>query len=196
MAFRFHLVNVLAGHRKRKTRILHVVTTTGQVVTFVSAVCLLVPHPLTLWVLLGAILAFYVTKGGKECLAAAVAASSLISACSVLYTAWLVSRTEFRGVANFLVYLAFGVPETLSHKWFDDGDQNLVTQRRKPGFDKICGVLIDVILTGPLVFVQLGLTEAAAAGAGGGADFAQLLDEANRRRAEVTAHEQRTGKHQ
>ena len=152
-SFDAHVLLVLSGHRKFSTRLVHVVTSHGMCVAL-----LYIAHALT-----GASLSFLLML-----LWAAYAALSrrrlVLATWSVAWVAWgavaFSSRMQSMSgprsmLAAVATFLAFGVPEHLSHSLFADGDRNLVTRHCKSGLDKVRGIVCQVLMPAPLCFWYL-----------------------------------------
>jgi hypothetical protein len=147
--FEDHLVKLFAGHTKRRTRTVHLITSHAMVATILAAIyhatgVSLVYLPLCLW-------SFFLWKAHGRWLLASCAACT-VGSCLWIYTA-IFSTAGIR--TDFAIFLCFGLLELACHSWFDDGDRNLITRKRKPGLDKVNGVLFDVIALGPMCFLQL-----------------------------------------
>jgi hypothetical protein len=164
-SFEQHLVKVYAGHRKRKTRALHLITSHG---TMASILALVHGMGVPQYILVGLLLSFYFQKApGRWVLP--IAAASTVGICLHVYTAFFASASITRDLS---VFLLFGLPEHFSHAWFDDGAKQLVTRGRR-GFDKVFAILTDVIALGPMTFLCLNEADFLGVGAESLSDLEQ-----------------------
>ena len=152
-SFDAHVLLVLSGHRKLSTRLVHIVTSHGMCVALLYVAHALTGVPLPFLLVL--LWAAYVVLCRRRL---------VVATWSAVWIAWGAaafaarmhsmpgSRSILTGLATFL---AFGVPEHLSHRLFDDGDRNLVTRHCNPGRDKAQGIVCQVLLPAPLCFWYL-----------------------------------------
>eukprot|EP00750_Incisomonas_marina_P003709 INCI13374.2.p1 GENE.INCI13374.2~~INCI13374.2.p1 ORF type:complete len:467 (-),score=47.39 INCI13374.2:563-1963(-) len=172
--FEAHLFKVLQGHRKRPTRVVHLVAVHWSVA---ALTCLI---SITLGISSVALCGFHLLSNlraaGPKRLGLAVLTSTLVygasqllhmtvpASCQDLDLAVLVpgnafSRSAGEMVFYLLVFVGMGLIESGSHYLFEDEPDLGHLTRGRTGLDKFLGVVFDVILPAPMYFLHLVLMD-------------------------------------
>jgi hypothetical protein len=153
--YRIHKLQVLAGHGKRNTRLLHLITTQGMLAFLLL---LLTEHTyMPAWFLCGGLLLSNLRQAQRSGnmqsrfrLHVAIGSwltTGLVFLC--LLTMW-----PWTGVMGILGgFLGCGLPEQYSHQLFGDADLNLVTADLR-GLQKARAILYRVMLPAPVYFTD------------------------------------------
>ena len=147
-AFTLHALKLLYGHRKRGTRLVHLVCSHLSVATLLCAM-----HAATHIALNPLCFCVFVAYARLGCgrLSVGVLSSTVVS----LTALWLSTADT---LTLLLSWILCGVVELGSHRWFDDGERNVITRHRK-GADKVLAVVLDVIFPAPMFFLHLALVD-------------------------------------
>lgn len=176
MAFDFeaHLFKVLQGHRKRPTRVVHLVAIHWSVAALIclvstalgiSSVSLCGFHLLSNLRAAGpkrlglAVLTSAVVYGASQLLHSIVPPSWRDFDLSVIAPGNAFSRSAGEMVFYLLVFVGMGLVESGSHYLFEDEPDLGHLTRGRTGLDKFLGVVFDVILPAPMYFLHLVLMD-------------------------------------
>ena len=145
---------ILQGHKKKKTQILHMVTTHVCVTSILYMVSRL--FNVSILSILMCLIVYYTYEFGSSNIKKMHALSIVYSAVSMYISCYIYDfyMNDHAIYYSFAVYFIFGLLEHYSHLAFDDGDMNLITKGKK-GIDKVKGIILDVILPGPLIFLHI-----------------------------------------
>jgi len=161
-----HLLKVLKGHRRRSTRFIHLIAVYWSLPAFLCMIAATINVPIHLVAGVNCLINY--RNAGAQRLGLVLATSTLVYAAMFVLDSYAAQITASSPTAisfYLLVFVTMGLMESGAHHLFDDHNAGQVTAGKR-GLEKVLGIIVDVILKGPISFLHLALVDFPSTGSG------------------------------